>query len=275
MPPPLSIRLKLEKILSKRPHFFFAEYQLAEWYVLNGRMDLYETWQARALADAPAILAGRIQYEDGHPIAGLGTIQSITYVDTNSVADYSGKQVDYHCVFTDADGCYYIPVYPGLYRGGGVGGYAPGGVLQPIWKAGSLYMENPQPFISDQRVGLLPPAILRPDIRFTGELAARSYPEKPLRLRGSRLSVEWQAPFYKVTRYEMTLTEMAAGGKAERTLWTGDIKPTNFTLDLDGKLPAFIPGRIYRMRLLARDGDLELGESLPVYFTRESDGRAG
>lgn len=274
-PPPISIRTRLEKVLAKRPHFFFAEYRLAEWYVLNRQMKPYNVWRARALADAPAILAGRVQYEDGHPITGLGIAPTIRYNNTNNLYDTSWQQVDYHCAFTDNDGCFYIPVYPGLYEISGYGVYSAWGAGRTISKFGNISLNTPHRFESDKRVGLLPPAILNPWIQFTGPLAVRSYPEKPLRLQGSSLPVAWKTPLVQVTRYEMSLTEMAAGGKAERTLWTGNIKPTNFTLDLDGKKPEFMPGHIYRMRLLARYGDLELGESLPVYFTPESGGRAG
>jgi beta-lactamase regulating signal transducer with metallopeptidase domain len=112
---PLLLRDRIEKVLANHPHYFYAEYRLAIWYASHRDFEQYRVWRDRALADAPAIMAGRVQYDDGRPVVGMEYSPFFLYraTDSDHESDFSPTPED--IAITDEDGCYYVPVYRALY----------------------------------------------------------------------------------------------------------------------------------------------------------------
>jgi len=279
---PVSLRTKIEKVLAKRPHYFFAEYRMAEWYAMNKQMDLYHSWRERSLADAPAILAGRIQYRDGRPIPNLVFAPTVSHFNTDSASMGRGTEVAYSAAVTDADGCYYIPVYKTLCWIGSYYSNALLGAGPIINKLGVFDQDGTEHGAIDKHVGLLPPMILHPYIEFSGPISGMTYPDRPVRLSGNSLATSWQIGYIGATNYEVSLAEVPASPPADKpempshavsqrgtVLWTGNTVSTNIAFD--GKKPALRPGRVYELRVQARYKNLVAGNSLPVYFTVGGD----
>ena len=289
--PPDSLRIRIERILDGHPHFFYAEYQLAVWYSEKGRMDLYWQWLSRSLADAPAILAGRLQYEDGSPIVGVSFAPKISYFASDDASNMAGTRIEYEQACTDSDGCYYIPVYKSLY---GYDSYSyMGPPVKPstddlgsfgmITEANAIESQSAGRFVSDQRVGLLPPKVARPYIAFSGPFAdVKTSQAAPLNLWSNKITFAW-TPYPNVTHYEISLIEIVQNGKegasgSSTTFqdvgpdsgWTGSsTKGTSITLDLDGKAPIFNREHTYQLHVTGRRGDEQYADSRDFYFVPE------
>jgi hypothetical protein len=128
--PPISHKVQLLRVLETHPHFFYAQYILGAWYRHHGDAVRGAALQEQALQNAPTILAGRVEYEDGSPVAGFEFSTSIKcYRPSNTQArslnfEQLAPNLHFSAVVTDSDGCYYLPMYRGLYCQEGVG-YSP------------------------------------------------------------------------------------------------------------------------------------------------------
>ena len=102
-------------ILTTHPHFFYAEYNLANWYLAQNDQDHYWLWLRQSLRDAPGVLAGRMQYDDGRPMAGMQFGTDIDCYNSKNLKDREGLDLLFPTVVTDAGGYYYLPVYRAIY----------------------------------------------------------------------------------------------------------------------------------------------------------------
>ena len=118
--PAVHDRTVLESILARRPHFFYAEYLMGVWYKKSHDARGAQIWTDRAVQDAPAILAGRVQFADGRPVNGYTFTPSVSlYQSANFMDNHEGyddpQNLQYPAVVTDAHGCYYLPVFRAVY----------------------------------------------------------------------------------------------------------------------------------------------------------------
>lgn len=274
---PLSLRGRIEKVLADHPHYFYAEYRLAIWYASHRDFGQYRLWRDRALADAPAVLAGRVQYDDGRPVAGMEYAPFFLYraTDSDHESDFSPTPED--IAITDEDGCYYVPVYRALYDDLGSTVDGPSDpVFTTLKKSSVMTRQYLHRIVIDRQVGLMPPVYIRPYMRFTGPYGAvKGSWKKPMHVSDTRINVSWTAP-PGTTRYYIFFVEgILRGGKllGDRMDPLGDTSyglettSPSMTLDFMGRLPIFGRGRTYKMTVVAFHGDERLSETRSLYFT--------
>lgn len=146
-------REALEAILVRRPKLFYAEALLGTWHQRAGDDATAQAHAERAEVLAPAVLVQRFQYDDGQPLAGA-VIRSFE-LECNRVKNGSldpSLKLLYVGLVTDASGDIRLPAYRTVWRTNSMA-HPPGFdvTFPPLgW------------FVSRGKVGLLPPAVVRP-----------------------------------------------------------------------------------------------------------------
>ena len=200
----------LERILAFHPRAFYPEYQLSQWYLEHRDMPGYRQWLEASLRDAPAVVAGRVQYGDGRPIPGFEVGLGLRFIRTgpepqqNPLADVSFQAM------TDSDGFYYMPAYRvPCSQASWQSRRPPSCVLNPMDYTTEWDPSPPQTFVIPARVGLFPPIIARPTMRLHPPFdETQSSPEKPIPIRGPRLHLSWD-PYPGATGYWVEIYELA------------------------------------------------------------------
>lgn len=227
----VSEKARLESVLATQPHFFYAEYLLGDWYRQNGDAARANRLQAQSLRDAPVILAGRYEYDDGTPVAGLQVETEIdcyspTHLKAKSAAfRYVAVMLQYPDVITDVDGCYYIPIFRAIYSQRGSGWHPDelNAVTASHLKAHAALM-TPGPatsgttssgdedhldkgFIAESRVAVMQQTEVRPKITLSAPFnAAEGSVEKPLLIKGSTVTISWR-PYPNAVNYKVHIDE--------------------------------------------------------------------
>ena len=301
--PPKSARVHLEAMLALRPRFFYTEYLLGSWYRQHGQTAHGAALQAQALRDAPVVLAGRYAYDDGTPVAGLRFATEIRCYDpahlTASNKDFQNRnsqngpvQLQYENIVTDAEGCYYLPIFRAVYSQQDTM-WMPeqlNALTAPHLKA-HADLVTPRPatsgttesgdttrlskgFIAESRVAVLPQTQVRPQITLNAPFnAAEGSIAKPLLIPGKQLTVSWQ-PYLNAATYQVQIDEhhpsRDAQGKVTQNsdewsqIWASAQNParlglpitqTKITLDFIGTDPVFSRAYPYTVTVLAMDRD--------------------
>lgn len=272
------------QVLAVHPHFYYAEFRLAAQYGYRGQAAQYRLWMERALEDSPAILAGRFQYANGKPIAGVTFNTWVAYRVSNTVGRNELLTVDYDGMVTDQNGCYYVPVETGIYQYGALsnlwGNNEGDSFFDKMVKTMAIEYVNPwdYTYTSDARVGLLPPTVARRYIQYTGDYGqAQTSEEHPLRISSDRLAISWN-PSAGATRYQLRLTEVwqsSGYGLQERDQ---DITPfvtsdwdrylsSSVNLPLGGLEPVFNRTHRYKLHVTALHNDDYYADSRDFWFT--------
>ena len=228
---PTSEKIRLEAVLAAQPHFFYAEYLLGEWYRHHGDRAHASALLAQSLGDAPVILAGRYEYDDGTPLVGFHFSTTVLCYSpahlksSNTAFQNIAVQLGYSDVVTDSEGCYYLPAFRAIYSQQGVG-YAPDELdrLTAAHLKAHADPMTPGPatsgttsnndgehldkgFIAESRVAVMPQTEVRARLALSTPFnAAEGSNEKPLRINGSKLTVSWQ-PYPKAVSYKVMVDE--------------------------------------------------------------------
>ncbi len=300
--PPTSHKVELLRVLATHPHFFYAQYILGAWYQRHGDEIHGAALQEQALQNAPTILAGRVEYEDGSPVAGFEFSTSIKcFQPSNTKARRSAFEqlapiLYFPSVVTDSDGCYYLPLYRGLYCQVGMA-YTPdylNSLVASHLKA-HAYLFTPGPvtagttdkddvtwldtgFYAESRVAVMPQTEIRARVQWNNPFVKLgALLNKPLRLTEHQMTVSWK-PYPKADHYRVTVNEYHIGGGSwEMTPIAsepGSITPlntavaqTSITLNLAGDKPVFNRTYSYSISIEAFDARGEtLSQSDSGYF---------
>ena len=250
---PVSQKARLEAVLAEQPHFFYAEYLLGSWYRQHGDTARAAIFQTQALQDAPVVLAGRYEYNDGSPFVGFQFGTTLNCYNPKHLAAANAAfqnlpvKLQYSDVATDADGCYYLPAFQAIYGQEGVNWY--GNQLNTLTashlKAHAALITPGTPtsgvtgssdgerldkgFIAESRVAVLPKTEVRPVIALNAPFnAAEGSMQKPLPIRGSTLTVSWR-PYPKAVQYIVRVYESrpyyySENGKVNGTYRTTELQ---------------------------------------------------
>lgn len=288
--PPVHDRQVLEKILAQRPHFFYAEYLLGNWYQKSHNPRQAQAWIDRALQDAPAILAGRVQFADGKPVNGYTFTPSVSLFSSADFREVSFGYNDprtliYPDVTADAHGCYYLPVFRAVYAMPGRSWSLEDQQSAVARLAYHMDVMSPQTghgglsrFAVTGHIGVLPPMIARPYLTVGAPFhSINQKQDHPLRVSDAVLTVMW--PRYAgAAKYEAHLAEVILGPHGNRSESDlnfdaadphfHDAQPTtSLTLPLSGSQPVLFRNRLYSLVITARDADgNQLSDSKPYYF---------
>ena len=280
---PIGLREKIEKVLIAHPRYFYAEYRLAVWYGCHHNMDQYRLWRDRALSDAPAILAGRVQYSDGRPVVGMAVAPIYEYMTTDSNLDIGDPHFDPHnYALTDEDGCYYVPVYRAVYdfmTDATDNEHDP--VYAAVAKSNVMNQLDLRRFVIDGKVGLIPPIGVQPFISFTAPAGAvKTSAHSPMHITDTGLTISWK-PVPRATHYIYNVYELIPRNgrfdivrvypSADKSDNFGSIRTTNTSVILDFLDPkvAYCKGHVYRFGVAAVCGDENLSMSHQFYFAPE------
>ncbi|MCX7045526.1 MAG: hypothetical protein NTX50_08600 [Candidatus Sumerlaeota bacterium] len=167
----------LEKILERRPRYFYAEFLLATWHRRHDHAKESSELFEEAYKHAPVVIAQRFEMPDGKPVVGVA-IHSFGLECNRANKNSLDPTLEllYPDLITDSAGCIYLPVYETVYRTNNVS-----------WPRG---YDAKYPtlgwFESPAKVGLLPVCVVTPDTSSaasasaTGRIAGRLlWGEKP------------------------------------------------------------------------------------------------
>ena len=206
------LRAKLQQILARHPHFFYAEYWMSESYQTGDLLPqdiprLAAQWLSAALNDAPAVLAGRCEYNDGRPVAGFQFLVQISCGLPGILGARASDPLCFMSIVTDREGCYYLPVFRGIYRTAGTswtGDEVKGHIIVPLFL--------PSPFVSYARVGVLPPFRAMPLVSLNPPFNGKAFTNgKSLRVHGFSLRLSWR-PYPGAEKYEPIIHDERPGG---------------------------------------------------------------
>ncbi|BDI29838.1 hypothetical protein CCAX7_18890 [Capsulimonas corticalis] len=286
--PPLSQRKQLEQILAQHPRFFYAEYLLGSWLQQHGDTRHGDELTTRALHDAPVIIGGRVEYEDGTPVAGLRIITGVTCYSTGHLRQQDATELNYSYITTDKDGCYYLPAYRGICSQVSRG-YSPEelNTLTSSKLHSPATLQTPGPptsgsisddrgtrlqygFVCESRVGVLPAAIVRPRVALHMPFKLQSsYSPSPVLFIGKRLEVRWDA-YPRAATYQMIIMgwlqqfskegqfSSETGRAVSIPSLTEPTSDTHKTIDLAGANPPFDRRYLYSISVAAFDSHGEM-----------------
>jgi hypothetical protein len=107
---------KNELVKSTPKTRFYAEYLISIYYFDCCDLKKSNEYKAKALRDAPMIVAGRIQFNNGAPVVGDIMDLSLRASETTSFDRTGSKDpapvLGYNDTVTDKKGCFYLPIYP-------------------------------------------------------------------------------------------------------------------------------------------------------------------
>ena len=294
-------KARIEAVLAARPHFFYAEALLSQWYQQQGDKARAAALWSKALHDAPVILARRYAYDDGTPVAGLhfGTVVNCysPFHLSSSNVNFRNLAVGlvYIDIVTDADGCLYIPVFRAIYSQQGVSWQANqlNQVTASHLKAHADF-ETPGPsisgifsdqtnehlskgFIAESRVAVMPQTQVRSKISLSAPFnGATGTERKPLPVKGPGLTIRWQ-PYPKADHFQVNVDEYHIypdGARWSQMQATSSNPsrlglPTNQTsihLNFAGSDPVFNHLLSYSFMVLAMDRNGEILSTSDSYF---------
>ena len=278
-------RQHLDTALANQPHFFYTEFLLSNWHRRHGEAAEASALLAQSLRDAPTVLAGRYQFEDGTPLAGFEFQTTITCYASDSLNEKSGVPLNFEVV-TDSEGCYYLPVFRAIYNQRGIGwstgqlprltaGEIKGGAAlvtpgpltsgmmtsaDPISGTSSVHLIKG--FVAESHVAVMPQTEVRPKLILNAPFSAgEGSVTKPLTLTGSHLTISWQ-PYPKAASYRVHVDEhhprIGKDGSLNSDQWSEirasasnpsqiglPIKQTKFNLDFTGLDPIFNRRNVY------------------------------
>ncbi len=228
---PVIGKKRAEEVLTARPHFFYAEYSLGIWYQQHGNSTRASVLLAQSLRDAPVVLAGRFEYDDGTPVVGLHfgtTIQCYDPAHLSATASAFRSlpvELRFPELVTDSEGCYYIPVFRAIYSQEGVSWYSdqintvaasrlkahadlvtPGPATSGSTSSGGEEHLD-KGFVAESHVAVLPQTEVRPVVMLNPPFnALQSTTDKPMPLSGSAVTLSWH-PYPKAAQYIVRVYE--------------------------------------------------------------------
>jgi beta-lactamase regulating signal transducer with metallopeptidase domain len=294
--PAVADRQTVEKVLAAHPHFWYAEMLLSTWYDKDNQPAPALKWRNQALADAPAIVAGRVQMADGSPAAGVLIMFNMVPYASWTISDMGGEQLHY-TVTSGPDGAFYMPAPRCV-----LGQISTGSSLDSSDKsegAELLRKYSLQPdgfpvsrFAASTRVAVIEPFIFRQKIALTvngapapSDSSAIGSFSRPIALHGRYAAFRWNS-FPGATDYSLQLSETvnAAAGRPTTThfidlndgVFSNEGGPeTEYIADLSGGAPGLLSGRTYMVQAsalhsISRPGfysGASLTSSNAIYFT--------
>ncbi|BDI29075.1 hypothetical protein CCAX7_11260 [Capsulimonas corticalis] len=291
--PPIELKRSLEALLAKDPHSAQIQYLLAAWFWQNGEQPQSRALLASALAAAPTILAGRVQYADGRPIAGYELGMGIGYPAPPGDSS-QGEEMAFQTwpIWTDEDGCFYLPVYSAGCRWygwadrsqNGLNG-APPSVTDRVKQTMSVAMPGyGRGWCSFRaKIGALPPLVARPYVEWGSETPPRGTYERPTSISGDHLRITWKS-YPQASSYQMEILEayhprpnvtMGSSTPSEpsfepllqSSLFAAGSSERALEMRLNGRNPILHRRSIYTMTVSACGKDGILAKSQPFYFS--------
>jgi hypothetical protein len=269
--PPVQVLHDAEKELARATPStkFYAEMLIGLYYYACKDFTKENEYRYRALRDAPMILAGRIQFDDGSPVVGYRFSPDISIRRTANRSD-RGSDIPCGQAVTDRNGCFYVPIYPGyMSMTGWMRGFVNDDEIKSLQTPSSKLAEKSDLslphfdeqaltlFKSDKRVVILPPMFSRPYIRMNPPF---SDPSKPLIVSGSRLKISW-TPNPLAAQYSVGLAETIRSGPLTENLPfmyvpnLQNISPSDssITFDFHSKSPLFFKNKLYNITIVGWD----------------------
>jgi len=278
-PYPSYIRGRLEGLHANHPHYFYPEAMLADYYrSIGNQAGEQKMWDA-AFRDAPCVVVGQAQLNNGEPIAGLRCDIDVTEYD--GLASNARPLADlYYRVVTDKDGLFRLPC-DRAYLSFRVSGWTMGGVISPKVNAllghGSLFssLQTDERFVVGGKIGAVKPIVLRPNLVVQasgGKLSTDQ--DHPATIPGTSCIFSWK-PYPGATKYQLNLERVvyvnghfssATSIGTDSALFIG-IPATQQTLDFRGSKPTFRSDGGYELSINAvDDAGRDVARSDSYYF---------
>jgi beta-lactamase regulating signal transducer with metallopeptidase domain len=253
--------------ITEHPGFFYPEYLLGNWYRLNGNDELANHWISKSLADAPAIVAFRLQNPDGTPANVDGFRVCFNLESAIQIRPGGGTSIpnlNYYQLASDSDGCVYLPMFKHTYGPFGGGCWISSGSTNKFVIMTSTLGSLQFP----EKISVLPPVTIRPYIALSidgvplnhnsgyfglGNLASAKA------IRGQQLHLEWQR-VAGAGSYVLTVRQWIGKTKAglsDSYVLQREIVPTagsmaiGCALDLRGSNPVFYSNGLYELSVQA------------------------
>lgn len=263
---------KLTALIARHPRNFYAEFALARLYLVSGDQAQFEKWYSASLEDAPVILARRIQFEDGRPLANVRMVgQSVQFMDesdqalVNNYINFVGYTAP-----TDKNGCFYLPVWDDEMAVGNISYANTADISHEVLE--SSYQQGA--FIPQSRVVMVPPIIVRPQVELAPQFNHAPYSQDAARIASDKLTFSWKpypnASYYTVTLMrERSLPDSGYEDESIQDLRVGGngTPTTSAVFQLNGTQPLFDRSNIYMLSVHACQADgSELSNSQEFWF---------
>jgi len=275
-PYPATYCNRVQSILNTHPHYFVAEAQLADYYRSIGNSVMAQRYLDAALRDAPCVLAGRLEMNDGTPVAGakiMLMIRETPDLQSTSNTGHPTPALNYE-VTTNNNGCYYLPVDHAYLRLVGIE-WTP----KPAQKALSgryvpINTNDTDDYMAIAgKVGLLKPIVVRPYIDVTANGRPLGVVRHPRLIHGLSIKLAWKpypgAVNYRIERMCCSETDGTGGGIygiPDNPAYASGPN-TSRTLDFLGTKPIYSRDHSYYVLVIAEDaGGHEVGRSRVGYF---------
>jgi hypothetical protein len=285
---------EMNNVIEHHPHSAYAELYMSNYYRQRGQAALAQTWLDRSLSDAPTILAGRVVNDRGLPVCNCGLIFSM---EANWLWDCPPEQngqksteLRYDPV-TDANGCFYIPVFPCRLTGVCTAWPCVGESPNALSTCFDGWVFPNRGFLVRGKIGIVKPIVMRRRVQLslggtfaTGDYASLGNQRNPVSLNGKSMTISWKS-CPNATSYVLNFQERGSDGNDDsgpvntiRVTRLANRAPENelqsFELSLVGKPPFILSHRLYSVEIEARHSlsgvrDPEpalLNESQPIYF---------
>jgi hypothetical protein len=253
---------KLSAFLQRHPKFAYAEYALATCYREQGDLANSKKWYVASLQDAPVVLAQRVQYEDGRPLANLAMFdEDFRFAGNTRVSASYGLE-------TDKNGCFYIPAWPyELIRGD----FEYSAVTAPLKDSVVRPSVADEVFIGQSKCVMLPPLVVSRRFHLLDGFEHHHFDQDPLLVKEGSFVLHWE-PCPGASSYRVWLMQwLPLAGRA----WTSapvavpglaypedKVVGTSLRIRLDGTKPMFNRDRVYDVMISAYDKNgLELSSS--------------
>jgi hypothetical protein len=217
-----------EKVLAERPNFFYAEYFLSAYYrgVKDEKMANY--WFIKSLRDAPAVLAGRVEYDDGSPVVGFQMGKNIIFASSPNQEFNDNKETSFigalffPYVVTDKNGCWYLPVFRTYLSEASIGFF-------PV-KHMTFAFDTPidsaiEKYCFNTKIGVEPAKIIRRDAEFISPGLGKTNDAKhPILVNRNIVKFAWN-PYPNAATYRLEmwiLGRLNASGNPMEMTGSGD-----------------------------------------------------
>ena len=283
-PYPPSVGSSLRGVLGMRPHYFYAEALLADYYRSTGNRAAEQQMWDSALRDAPCVIVGKAELIGGTPVRGLHCDLVIAEYTGPGAGAPDGATLNYRVV-TDKDGCFRLPC-DRAFLTLRVSGYSVGGTPSPKVNALLQHCDvrpqigPDQRFVIGGKIGVMEPILLRPHIVVqTSAGKITSDQDHPVAIAGATCVLSWKN-YPGAANYRMGLVLVSYAGKHMSSMSSANATGPEFTLspstrrtlDFRGFEPAFSSETYYQLVVTAVDaGGIDLASSDALYF-RPIDG---
>ncbi len=270
---------RLTDIISRHPHNFYAEFALARLYLVSGNQPLFQKWYSASLEDAPVILARRIEFEDGRPLANYKMFgQSVQFIDETDQAMVNNyiNLVGYS-VPTDKNGCFYLPVWDDEMAVGNTSYANTPDISHEVLE--SSYQQGT--FVPQSRVVIIPPIIVRPQVQLDAPFSNAPTNQNAVRITSDKLDFSWKpypgASFYTVTLMKEQILPSTPTAESPYGLLSYEDESiqdrkieggaTSVTFKLDGTQPLFDRHNKFMLSVHAAQANgTELSSSQEFWF---------